>query len=336
MKETPTMAQESWTIYPGEHKTIDLEVVRALKASLIGGQLDVIGHDERSARIEVGDVHGKELKVTIDGDRLEVDHPQWRWDNFIDVFSAWRGKARADVTLLVPRDVALKLGVVSATALVSGLTGPGKLSTVSGEITVDGATGDLDLNTVSGELTARDHHGAVSAHTVSGDVTVSGVVPKFTVESVSGNVYLDLFGHPREVRTSTVSGDVTLRLDPDLGVHYRVTSVSGVSHLDGTTTVRTMGKSFVQDSGPTTGPGSSDPGSDQQSAGVHWVTVSSNSVSGNVSVVRRIDPAEREAPARREAAGGRATGTPGADAFTSPAAESAPPASADDTEDGVS
>ena len=103
------MAQEKWMI-DGE-KTIDIETVRNLKVALIGGQVDVIGHDEPGARIEVHSVDGKPLKVTLDGDTLEVDHPQLNWDNFIDVFMSFRGTARADVSIMVPRDVALKFGL---------------------------------------------------------------------------------------------------------------------------------------------------------------------------------------------------------------------------------
>lgn len=285
------MAQERWLVMPGETKTIDFEVVRGLKVSLIGGQVDVIGHDEPTARVEVSDVSGKELKISIDGDQLEVDHPQWRWDNFIDVFRSWRGKARADVTILVPRDVVLKLGVVLATALVSGLVTDAKLNTVSGEITADGLVGDLDLNTVSGELTARDHRGEVAVHTVSGDITVSGSVPKFSVDSVSANVYLDLFDVPYEVSTNTVSGDVTMRLDEGVGVRYRLNTVSGVAHLDGTTIVRgSMGKTYSHQTGSLEG---------------RWLDMSASSVSGNISVVRR--PAGTDArPASANTADGAA------------------------------
>jgi DUF4097 and DUF4098 domain-containing protein YvlB len=267
------MTQERWIVNPGESRTIDFEIVRKLKVSLIGGRVDVIGHDEPTARVEVSDVSGKDLKISIDGDTLEVDHPQWRWDNFIDVFRSWRGKAAADVTVLVPRDVALKLGVVSAVALVSGLVTDPKLNTVSGEITTDGIVGDLDLNTVSGELTARDHRGEVAAHTVSGDITVSGSVTKLSVDSVSANIYLDLFDVPFEVKTNSVSGDLTMRLDENVGVRYRINTVSGVAHLDGTTVIKgSMGRTYTSQSGDLQG---------------KWLDVSASSVSGNISVVRR-------------------------------------------------
>src|SRR4051794_21678588 len=107
------MTQEKWLIQPGESRTIDIEVVRSLKMGLLGGQVDIIGHDEPTARVEVHSVSGRDLKVLIDGDRLEIDHPQLRWDNFIEVFTSMRSSAKADISVLVPRDVALKFGVVS-------------------------------------------------------------------------------------------------------------------------------------------------------------------------------------------------------------------------------
>ncbi len=80
---------------------------------------------------------------------------------------------------MVPRDVALKFGVVSATALISGLTEDATISTVSGDVVVDGVYGDLQLNTVSGEIGGaqplrqdprqhrqRRHHGERRGHGV--------------------------------------------------------------------------------------------------------------------------------------------------------------------------
>jgi hypothetical protein len=70
------MALEKWVVLPGESRIIDVELVRKLKVGLIGGKIDILGHDEESARIEVHSVTGKDLKITIDGDVLEIDHPQ--------------------------------------------------------------------------------------------------------------------------------------------------------------------------------------------------------------------------------------------------------------------
>ena len=119
-----------------------------------------------------------------------------RWDNFIEVFKGFRGHAKAEVSVLVPRDVELKLGVVTADALVAGLATDARLSTVSGDIVVDNITGDLDLNSVSGELSVGHHTGRIRANTVSGDVTASGDITRFSADGVSGNMIVDAPGTP--------------------------------------------------------------------------------------------------------------------------------------------
>ena len=224
------MAQEKWLV-DGE-KIIDIDMIRKLKVGLIAGQVNVIGHDEPGARVEVHSVSGRELKVTIDGDTLEIDHPQLRWDNFIDVFKSFSGSAKADISITVPRDVALKFGVVSATALISGLTEDASISTVSGDVVVDNVYGDVQLNGVSGEFAVRNHYGSINAHTISGDITASGEIMRFTADTVSGDVFLDITGVPDEVRVNTVSGSVTTRLAADVPAQYKINTVSGRVQLD--------------------------------------------------------------------------------------------------------
>ena len=224
------MARQKWLV-DGE-KVIDIHVVRKLKVGLVSGQVDIVGHDEPGARVEIHSVRGKPIRVSIEGDTLEVDHPQLNWENFIDVFKYFRGYAHADVSILVPRDVELKLGVVSASALVSGLKKGAKISTVSGEVVVDSSAGDLELNAVSGELSVRDHVGDVTVRTVSGDITVTGDIGKFGGDTVSGNVALDLAGTPDRVRANTVSGNVTARLAAGVPAEYRINTVGGRIQLD--------------------------------------------------------------------------------------------------------
>jgi hypothetical protein len=224
------MAQEKWLVEGP--KTIDVERVRSLKLGLVAGSVDVVAHDEPSARIEVHSVHGRPLRIQIDGDALEIDHVQIGWDNWIDVFKQFKDRYRADISIAVPRDVALKFGVVSASGLVSGIHEDASISTVSGDLVIDGMSGDLSVNGVSGELAVRDHYGKVSARTVSGDVAVTGEVFDFSCESVSGDVFLDFSGIPDAARINSVSGDVTLRLDRETPTSYTINTVSGRLQLD--------------------------------------------------------------------------------------------------------
>lgn len=270
------MSQQKWLL--SEPKTIEIDGIRKLKVGLVAGHVDVIAHDEPVVRIEVHSVSGKDLRITADGDTLDIDHAQLSWENWLDVFRNFRpGAARADISILVPRDVSLKLGVVSATALVSGLHEDADLSTVSGDLATDGISGDLQLNSVSGELSARHHYGRIVAHTVSGDVTVTGPVLSFSGDGVSGDVFLDLTGTPDSVKVNTVTGKVTARLEADVATSYAINTVSGTLQLDDAA-LRVRGK-FTGKTGVLEG---------------RWTDFRANTVSGDISV---LHVAKAEAPA---------------------------------------
>lgn len=225
------MAQQKWLV--DGPKTIDIESARSLKISLLGGQIDVVAHDEPGVRIEVHSVTGKELRVELDGDRVEIDHPQIRWESFLEVFRSLKpGSNRADISVMVPREATLKLGAVSSSVLVSGVESDVDLSTVNGDVVADGLMGDLKLNAVNGELTVRGHRGAVRAHTVNGDITVQGALRKFSSDGVSGDVYVDATGVPGEINVKTVSGSVTARVDEGTAVKSYLNTVAGRIQLD--------------------------------------------------------------------------------------------------------
>ncbi|MFT4219028.1 MAG: DUF4097 family beta strand repeat-containing protein [Microbacterium sp.] len=280
------MTLEKWLIHPGETRVIDIERVRKLKIGLVGGQVDVVAHDEPGARIEVHGVTVKDLRIEVTGDLVEIDHPQLRWDNFLEVFRNFgAGGPKAEISVAVPRDAALTLGVVSASALVSGLRTDAKLNTVSGDIIVDGLTGDLSVNAVSGDVQIRELVGTLNANSVSGDVAATGRLQKATIDTVSGGMLVDSSGDTHQVNLNTVGGNSTIRLDEGLPANYVVRSVSGRVQVDG---VVRSGQN-----GPTT----SYSGSTGELSG-SFADVRANSVSGDITVLRRAaasTPVDEEA-----------------------------------------
>jgi DUF4097 and DUF4098 domain-containing protein YvlB len=271
------MAQEKWLV--DGPKTIDVENVRKIKVSLISGQVDIVGHDEPGVRVEVHSVSGRDLKVAVEGDTLEVDHPQLNWDNWLDVFRSFRGNARADVSIMVPRDVSLKFGVVNAEALVSGIHDNASISTVNGDLVIDGMRGDLQINSVSGEISVRNHAGRLAVHSVNGDITASGEIQGMTAEVVTGDVFLDLTGIPDELRLSTVSGNITTRLDADVPVSYTINTVNGRLQLDDSEITGVRGR-YTGKYGTLDG---------------RWLDFRGNTVTGNVSVLHTArSAAEKE------------------------------------------
>lgn len=264
---------EKWLIAPGEERVIDIAQATRLKVGLVGGQVDVIAHDEPGIRIEVHGVTTKDLRIESDGNEIEIDHPQLGWDNFLEVFRNFgSGGPRAEVSIAVPRSIALNLGVVSAGALISGLTNDARLNTVSGDIIVDTHTGDLTVNSVSGDVQVRGLTGSANANSVSGDVAITGSVRKATVDTVSGAILVDAAGAVNTINLNTVAGNSTIRLEETLPANYVARSMSGRMLIDGVDRGNTGPTNYTGSTGELSG---------------SFVDVRSNSVSGDITVLRQ-------------------------------------------------
>lgn len=222
------------------------EVVRQVRARLVGGRVDVVarrrdddrldggdgdhdGDNHAGVTVEVGDVRGRPLEVSWHDGVLDVGYPRLTWDSL-------RGRGRgggpgrqdvAEVSIAVPAAVDVQLGTVSAHGLVSGVRGLTEVRTVSGTLVVDGVTGALHARSVSGEVDVRGHDGTVTGDSVSGSLTVQGRIPHLRGKTVSGEVGIDLGTAPTDVGVVTVSGDVTVRVPADAGYDVRARSISG-------------------------------------------------------------------------------------------------------------
>jgi DUF4097 and DUF4098 domain-containing protein YvlB len=248
---------------------IDTGIVRRVRVGLAAGQVDVVAHDEPTARVEVHGVSGKPLKIELDGDTLTIDHPQIRWDDPLGFLKSFRGKAHADVSVLVPRDAAVTVGVVSAGVLLAGTNRGATLNTVSGDVVVDGVAGDLTVNAVNGTTTVRELEGALTVRTVSGDVVATGDVPRFSADGVSADVVLDLRGTPDSARINTVSGAVSVRLEDGVAYRCSVSTATGKLQFDDSE-IRGVRGSYVKQGGELSG---------------QWLDLKVNSVSGDIAVL---------------------------------------------------
>lgn len=265
------MAQEKW-IVDGD-KVLEIDDVRKLKIGLISGQVDVVGHDEPVTRVEITSVHGRDIRVTMTDGTLEISHTQWHWGNLVDLVKSLVGTyPKAHVSVHVPRDIALTFGVVSASGLISGLTGVAEVNTVSGDLLVDGHTGALRLNGVSGEISVRDHRGSITAHTVSGDVAATGAITTFGADTVSGDVLLDFAGIPDLAHINTVSGNVAARLENGVPALYTLNTVSGRVQLDDATITGVRG-GYIGRFGD---------------LDKTWLDFKANTVSGNISILHAV------------------------------------------------
>ena len=110
---------------------------------------------------------------------------------------------------------------------------------------------------------------------------------KATIDTVSGAMLVDSTGEAHQVGLNTVSGNATVRLDEGYPANYVVRSVSGRVQVDG-----------VVRSGSGTGPTTNFTGSVGELSG-SFVDVRANSVSGDITVLRRAGAPARRPPRRR-------------------------------------
>src|SRR4051794_4382966 len=197
---------------------------------MVAGSIDVVGSSEGeedgAASVEVSQLEGPIL-VTQDGDTLTIAHERLTWGGLLD----WVGnrKASAVVSVSVSQGCPVEVGVVSADAVVSGVTAATKVKSVSGDVTLDGTRADISAQTVSGALETRDLTGALRFTTVSGDLTVvRSTSGRVVAETVSGDVTLDL-DVPDDARLDlkSVSGDVTVRLPEGAQLEVDAKTLSG-------------------------------------------------------------------------------------------------------------
>lgn len=268
--------RERWVVEPGGSKVIDIDALDAARLSLVAGRVDVIGHDGPDARLEITNVRGERVRVLLDGGRLAVRHADAGGRPRVMRLFSGTNTVSADVSLLVPRGIALKVDCVSGDTLVSGLTRGADLNTVSGTVLANGLSGRLRLDTVSGGVEARDHHGSIRSNTVSGDVTISGDCTEIVADSVSGDLVVDAFGRPSSIRVTAVSGGAMLRLDPQVHARYHVDAMHGKVRIDGRRFRTGLGGALDYEDGPADEP-------------VTAVTMSA--VSGSLLVMHRADDA---------------------------------------------
>jgi len=213
-----------WTIEAPT--SLDFDDVTGLRVRLIAGSVAVLASDEKPA-LEVSSISGDPLQVTYEDGLLTIAHENLTWEGLLKWLRPQRHSAK--VTVIVPRSCATQLGVVSANAVMSGISARSSVKSVSGGITLDGVTGDVDANTVSGTLEAQGINGKLSFTTVSGDLTLAdGWLERMDANAVSGDVTADIDLDPLGgLHVTTVSGKVTLRLPAEADAQVNLHSMSG-------------------------------------------------------------------------------------------------------------
>jgi hypothetical protein len=214
-----------WIIEKPEQLTF--ESVSKLNVRIVAGRLAVLAGDGPPT-LEVTDVGNPPLIVTHEDDgTLTVTYKDLTWDGLLGWLRP--GRREATLTLTVPKDCPVNVGVVSASAVVAGLAGRTSVKSVSGEIVLDGVSGEIHADTVSGTMESRGLVGDLSFKSVSGELTVAQGTPRrLRATTVSGKITADLDLPPTgHVTLNSASGDIVLRLPHAVETDDTIRSNSG-------------------------------------------------------------------------------------------------------------
>jgi hypothetical protein len=274
------MAESTWEVSEPKKLTFD-DPVTALNVRIVNGTVNVVGTDEGSARLEISEIEGPPLVVTQQGATLTVAYEDLPWKGFLKWLDRKGWHRSAVVSLTVPAGSTVEVGVVGAGAVVSGIRGTTAVRGISGDTTLVGLSGAVRADTVSGNLEAQSVTGDLRYNSVSGDLTViEGAGSSVRAESVSGDMVIDLdpADRPTDIRLTTVSGEVAIRLPHPADAQVEANTASG-SVSNAFDDLRISGQWGAKKITGTLGAGTG--------------TLKATTVSGSIALLRR-PPAEDE------------------------------------------
>ncbi len=262
------MSTRSWLISSPQTDTVPAR--RHVRVQLVGGEVEVTGHDSDEIVLEVLEVVGNPVEVTLEDGMLSVGYPALGWEGWVKRLTSFRSSDRCRLRLAVPRSTGVTLATATAAATVTGLQADVSLNSAAGTVYASGLTGRASARTFSGPITVDLHEGPVSIQSASGTVRVQGSTAHAGISTGSGDVHLRNSAAGSVVSASTLSGSVDVLL-PRTGLVLTARTVSGAVEVDGA--------SRRTSSGP--GVTSVD---DRGGAEACWLTT--NTVSGAVRVQR--------------------------------------------------
>lgn len=220
-----------WTVTE-PHKLVFDAHVDTVRVRIVGGAVNVVGVEEGPARLEVGELDGPPLLVSLKDGVLTVGYDDLPWKGFLKWLGGKGWERHAVVSLAVPQRTRVEVGVVGASAVISGISEATQVRGVNGDVTLVGVAGSVSANTISGNVEAQAVSGDLHINTVSGDLTVvEGSGARIKADSVSGNMVLDLAPVETppgaDVRLNTVSGEIAIRIPDPANAEVDANTASG-------------------------------------------------------------------------------------------------------------
>lgn len=225
------MATRSW-IVPGPARH-DVEGVDALRVQLVAGSVSVHGHDSDHVHVEVAEVTGNPLEISVEGTRLSIGYPTLGWDGWARRLGSYSSSDVARLTVHVPHGTTVHVATATADATVSDVAEDLTLMTASAALRVLRCRGAATLRSASGTVEVSDHVGPVRVSTAAARTEVTGELPRTEVTSVAGSISVTTTAHSAMADLATVSGAMRVQLPAGTGLSMTARTVTGQVRVDG-------------------------------------------------------------------------------------------------------
>lgn len=189
---------ESRAVSPNERISIDV----------MRGDVRIRTTDEGVFRVRGTldeEAEGYELESSGGFTRFEVEMPRsargWSGNNPDNA---------SDLDIELPAGSTLEFQGVSTTVIVSGITGGTQISSVNGRIEASSLSERVDLSTVNGSILSTGNSGRITLRSVNGEIEDSGSSGRIEYDSVNGDISAQ--SSASEVQIGTVNGDADVSL----------------------------------------------------------------------------------------------------------------------------
>lgn len=190
------------------------EQIKELDIDWRSGQVEIKTHDQKEIVIEeTGYQANRRLAYRLKKEKLSIryDNKTWSFNIGINLDSG-----RKRLTVYVPVDYEFK---------------ELEIDSISAEVLVDKQQAKrLKVNSVSGDLKLFGDFEQVGIDTMSGDTQLTGKINRVTINGISGESTIGFLSRPQSLKVNTISGDVTVFVDREVGVRVEMESLSGKSN----------------------------------------------------------------------------------------------------------
>jgi DUF4097 and DUF4098 domain-containing protein YvlB len=208
--------------------TVRLDRGGAVDLSLVSGKIRVTGWDRPDVKITASIESGR-LRFDANSSRVSLSVEDS--DNEGRRGHRHNNVGDAQYVVSVPRGSRLILEAVSGDVMARGSQGEIEATSVSGDVEVSDGVRAVSAEAVSGSVHASQVNGNLRTETVSGDLRAENVSGNIEASSVSGSIRL-VGIQSKDVRTETVSGDITYSGSIEPSGRYSFEAHSGTIRLN--------------------------------------------------------------------------------------------------------